>query len=100
MNQASTAQFTERTAVLDATASSPSKYATPAFWEGLWRTAGIQFVAFFIITYIIYGYEPGVGSSAEALATFYVGGSTRILIAAALFGLNLLNPLWFASALV
>jgi hypothetical protein len=79
--------------------SSAGTYNTPAFWGRLWRTAGIQFVAFFVITAVIYGYQPGVGASADALAAFYHGESTRILIAAAFSGLNLLNLLWFAAAL-
>lgn len=82
-----------------ATTPSGSTYTTPAFWERLWRTSGIQFVGFFIITYLIYGYQPQVGASADALTAFYVGDRTRILIAAAFSGLNLLNLLWFAAAL-
>jgi hypothetical protein len=35
--------------------SSTSVYATPAFRERLWRTAGIQFVVLFIVAYFIYG---------------------------------------------
>jgi hypothetical protein len=69
------------------------------FWERLWRTSGLQFVAFFVVTAIVYGYQPPVGASAEALAAFYNGDRTRILIAAALSGLNILNLLWFAAAL-
>jgi len=80
-------------------APSSSVYTTRAFWERLWRTAGIQFVGFFIITSIIYGYQPQVGASAEALTAFYGGNRTRILIAAALSGLNVLNLMWFAAAL-
>jgi hypothetical protein len=79
--------------------SSTSVFTTPAFWERFWRTSGIQFVVFFIITAFIYGYQPQVGASADALAAFYGGERTRILIAAALSGLNLLNLLWFAAAL-
>jgi hypothetical protein len=82
-----------------AMSSSPSVYSTRGFWEHLWRTSGIQFVAFFIITSVIYGYQPQVGASADALTAFYGGNRTRILIAAALSGLNLLNLLWFAAAL-
>ena len=82
-----------------ATASSPSATSTPAFWEHLWRTAGIQFVGFFIVTSLIYGYQPQVGASADALTAFYGGDRTRILIAAALSGLNVLNLMWFAAAL-
>ena len=70
-----------------------------AFWEHLWRTSGLQFVGFFIITSVIYGYQPQVGASPDALVAFYSGDRTRILIAAAFSGLNLLNLLWFAAAL-
>jgi hypothetical protein len=79
--------------------SSSSGYNTPAFWEHLWRTSGLQFVGFFIITSLIYGYQPQVGASADALAAFYNGDRTRVLVAAAFSGLNLLNLLWFAAAL-
>ena len=79
--------------------SSTSGYNTPAFWEHLWRTSGLQFVGFFIITSVIYGYQPQVGASPDALVAFYNGDRTRILVAAALSGLNLLNLLWFAAAL-
>jgi len=65
----------------------------------LWRTSGLQFVGFFVITSIIYGYQPQIGASADALVAFYNGERTRILIAAVFSGLNLLNLLWFAAAL-
>jgi hypothetical protein len=38
--------------------TSPTSGPTPLFWERLWRTSGIQFVVFFIIAYVIYGYPP------------------------------------------
>jgi hypothetical protein len=79
-------------------ASTTSAYTTPAFWERLWRTSGIQFVGLFIIASVIYGSQPQVGASADALVAFYNGDRTRILIAAFFFGLNLLNLLWFATA--
>src|SRR5438445_10180267 len=81
------------------TASSASVYATPAFWERLWRTAGIQSILCFIVAYIIYGHQPEVGASAEALAAFYDGDRMRILIAAVFYGLSVLNLMWFAAAL-
>ena len=68
-------------------------------WDRLWRTAGIQFVVFFVISCVIYGHLPGVSASADALVGFYTGDRTRILIAAALLGLNVLNLMWFAAAL-
>jgi len=79
--------------------SSNSGYNNPTFWEQLWRTSGLQFVGFFVITSLIYGYQPQVGASADALTAFYNGDRSRILIAAAFSGLNLLNLLWFAAAL-
>lgn len=93
---ASTAAMASSTHTID---SSSSTYNTPLFWEHLWRTSGLQFVGFFIITSVIYGYQPQVGASPEALAAFYNGDRARILIAAAFSGLNLLNLLWFAAAL-
>ena len=38
-----------------AVTSSASVYTTRGFWEPLWRTAGLQFVAFSIVAYLIYG---------------------------------------------
>ena len=78
---------------------STSRYASRAFWEGFWRTGGLQFVAFFIVIALIQGYQPPIGASPDDLAAFYNGGRTRILLAAFLSGLNLLNLLWFTAAL-
>src|SRR5258707_306816 len=82
-----------------AMASPTSLNNTRAFWERLWRTSGIQFVGFFIIASAIYGCQPQVGASPDALIAFYSGARARILIAATFSGLNLLNLLWFAAAL-
>ena len=79
--------------------ASASVYTTSAFWERLWRTSGILFVVIFIIAYVIYGSQPQVGASADALVAFYGGNRTRILIAAVVAGQNVLNLLWFAAAL-
>src|SRR3989440_11464563 len=80
------------------TTSSASVYTTPAFWERLWRTAGIQSVLCFMVAYIVYGHQPQVGASADALAAFYDGDRMRILIAAVFYGLAVLNLMWFAAA--
>jgi hypothetical protein len=72
---------------------------TTLTWERLWRSSGISFVVFFIIAYIIYGDQPKVGASAEKLVAFYDGDRTRILIATVIFGLAVLNLLWFAAAI-
>jgi hypothetical protein len=81
------------------TTSSASGYNNPLFWERLWRMSGINFVVLFIIAFLIYGYQPHVGASADALGGFYNGNRTRILIAAVISGMNVLNFLWFAAAL-
>src|SRR5689334_16070335 len=82
-----------------AATASTSVYATRGFWESFWRTAGLQFVAFFIVIALIYGYQPPIGASADELAAFYTGNRTRIPLASFLSGLNLLNLLWFTAAL-
>ena len=61
------------------TSTSPSVYTTPAFWERLWRTAGIQSVGLFVTAYLIYGRWP--------------------LIGAVISGFAILNLMWFAAAL-
>jgi hypothetical protein len=82
-----------------ATISSTSVYTTPAFWERLWRSAGIQSVGLFVIAYLLYGYQPHVRAPADALVAFYDGNRARILIAAIFSGLGVLNLMWFAAAL-
>ena len=46
--------------------SSTSLYASGAFWERLWRMSGINFVAFFIVAYAIYPYQPDISAPADA----------------------------------
>ena len=79
--------------------SSSTGVNTSVFWERLWRLSGIQSVGFFILAYILYGNQPQVGAPADALVAFYHGDRTRILIAAVLSGLAVLNLMWFAAAL-
>jgi hypothetical protein len=68
-------------------------------WERNWRGSGIFFVVLFIIAWVIYGSQPKVGASADKLVSFYDGDRTRILIAAVILGINILNLMWFAAAL-
>jgi hypothetical protein len=82
-----------------ATTSTTSPYTTPAFWERLWRTSGIQSVGLFIVAYAIYGTQPQVGATTYALVAFYDGNRTRILIAAVFSGMAILNLMWFGAAL-
>lgn len=78
---------------------STSVATTPQFWERLWRTAGLQAAGLFIVAYFVYGDQPHVSASAEALSAFYQGDRLRILIAAVLDGFAVLNLMWFAAAL-
>jgi len=78
--------------------SSTSVYTTPGFWERLWRMSGISFLVFSVIAYIIYPHSQ-VGASPEALVALYSGDHLRILIAAVVSGMAILNLLWFVSAL-
>jgi len=65
-----------------ATISSSAVYTTPAFWERLWRTAGIQSSFASSSRTFVYGHQPQVGASARPLAAFYDGDRSRILFAA------------------
>jgi len=80
-------------------ATTSSSVNSSAFWERLWRTAGIQSVFCFTVAYIVYGHQPQVGASADTLAAFYEGEHMRILIATVFYGLAVLNLMWFAAAL-
>jgi hypothetical protein len=64
----------------------------------LWRTAGLQAVACFILAYLIYPHQPSVGASGDVVAAFYGGERIRILIAAVVSGFAILNLMWFAAA--
>ncbi|MBV9990565.1 MAG: hypothetical protein JOZ72_04655 [Alphaproteobacteria bacterium] len=84
-------------------ASSTVAASTPryghAFWERLWRSAGIQSVGLFVVAYVLCGMVPPVGAPPGALMTFYEGARTSVLIAAALCGLAILNLTWFAASI-
>ncbi|TPK66918.1 hypothetical protein FJ930_23550 [Mesorhizobium sp. B2-4-15] len=80
-------------------APSTSVYATPAFWQRFWRTSGIQAAGLFVIAYVIVGSQPPISASDDVLVAFYDGHRTKILVAAMLSGLAVLNLLWFAAAL-
>jgi hypothetical protein len=69
------------------------------FWERLWRLSGINFIIFFLIAAAIQGLQPLAGAPAEVVVGFCSGERTRILIAAAISSLNVLNMMWFAAAL-
>lgn len=82
-----------------ATPSSQSATANRLFFERLWRTAGVQFIGLLIVAYLICGYLPRVGASADTVVAFYTDHRARLLIAAILSGLAVLNLMWFAAAI-
>jgi hypothetical protein len=71
----------------------------PSFWAKVWRSAGIQSIAFFAIGYIILGEQPGIRATPAELVSFYHGDRTRILIASVFLGFGVLNLMWFGAAL-
>ena len=79
--------------------TSTSLFSTGAFWERLWRISGIVSALLFVVAYVVYGYQPRAGASADELAAFYDGNRTGILIAAIFAGNAVLFLLWFVAAL-
>ena len=86
------------TATVTTTANTTPKYGG-LFFEGLWRSAGIQGVAFLVIGAIVAGFGPGIGASADSVAAFYTANMTRILIATPILGLGVLNLVWFMQSI-
>src|SRR5262245_7518874 len=90
-----------------ATPSSTPVSTTGGFSEGVYawaannefRNSGISFVVFYVVALFIYGYQPQIGAPMDSLIAFYNGDRTRILIAAVVSSLNVLNLMWFAVTL-
>ena len=86
------------TSIIAKTSSSSEKFGR-AFWERLWRTAGIQSAGLFVVAAILYGNLPQAGASSGALIAFYSGDRTRILIASVVAALAVLNLMWFVATI-
>ena len=71
----------------------------PVDWQRVWRGAGIQFLALFVIAGFFRGMQPKIGASADTLVSYYDGDRTRILIAVVILGFAFLNLLWFGAAI-
>jgi len=87
------------TASSTAMTSSTGMNTTRTLRGSLWRTSGIQFVAVFVVAYVIWGYQPQASSSADILALLSHRDATRILIAVIFAGLSVLNLFCFAASL-
>jgi hypothetical protein len=85
--------------ILMSASTSSTGVNTSAFWEQQWRMSGIVFAVLFIVAYVVYGDQPRVGASADALTAFYGGHRTRILIAVVFSGIAVLYLLWLAAAI-
>jgi hypothetical protein len=79
------------------TASTTPKFGR-AFFEHLWRSSGIQGVAFIVVGAIVAGFGPGL-ASAESVTAFYAANATRLLIATPILALGILNIIWWAQAI-
>ena len=71
----------------------------PTFYERLWRSAGLQSAALFLVAAFIYGNQPPVASSSETVALFFDGDRMRVFVAAAVAGFGIVNLMWFAAAI-
>ena len=76
-----------------------SVLSTSGLYERLWRTAGIQFAGLFVVAYALYGYQPGIGATADELTAFYGAFRAQTLVAAVLAGMAILSLMWFAAAI-
>ena len=81
------------------TTSSASVYTTPAFWERLWRTAGIQSVLCFIVAYIVYDHQPQVGAIGRRTSRLLRRRSHADSDRGRILRLGCVNPIWFGGAL-
>ena len=72
---------------------------TLSFLERHWRSGGVIFAILYIVAYLMYGSQPGLGASNDSIVSFYTANSTRILIADFILGFAFLYLVWFASAL-
>jgi hypothetical protein len=86
------------TATAATTATTTPKFGR-LFFERLWRSAGIQGVAFLVVGAIVAGFGPGIDASAESVAAFYTANMTRLLIATPILGLGVLNLVWFMQSI-
>jgi hypothetical protein len=90
--------MTSITTTASATAKSSPKFGR-AFFENLWRSSGIQGVAFLVVGAILAGVGPSIAASPDSIAAFYTANSTRLLIATPILALGVLNLVWFMQSI-
>ena len=68
-------------------------------WERWARAAGIGFVVFVVLAFIVGGETPGVGDPVEDVVSYYDGDRGQVLVSSALFAVALGFWIWFAGTL-
>ena len=68
-------------------------------WERWARAAGIGFVVFAILAFVVGGETPSVGDPVEDVVSYYDGDRGQVLVSSFLFALALGFWIWFAGAL-
>ena len=68
-------------------------------WERWARAAGIGFVVFVVLAFLVGGETPTVGDPVEDLVSYYDGDRGKVLVSSALFAIGLGFWIWFAAAL-
>ena len=68
-------------------------------WERWARAAGIAFVVFAILAFIVGGETPKVGDPVEDVVSYYDGDRGQVLVASFLFAIALGLWIWFAGTL-
>jgi hypothetical protein len=68
-------------------------------WERWARGAGIGFVVFAVLAFVVGGETPTVGDPVEDVISYYDGDRGKVLVSSALFAIGLGFWIWFAGML-
>ena len=67
-------------------------------FEQVFRSIGYHAVLYFVVSGLLFGSQPHVGTPGASLLSYYDSHSTRIYLATVL-GFGVLSILWFSQAL-
>jgi hypothetical protein len=68
-------------------------------WERWARAAGIGFVVFAVLAFVVGGEPPTTADTAEEVVSYYAGDRGQVLVSSFLFAVALGFWLWFAGAI-
>ena len=68
-------------------------------WERWARAAGVAFVVFVILAFVVGGEAPSVGDPVEDVVSYYDGDRGQVLVSSFLFAVALGFWIWFAGTL-